>query len=364
MRGSRNGIEQLSAELEAAALRQIQREYHGANVGYFGGALCMPALRLSSTTAVLGRWLSKERCIELSNRLLTDHGWGVVVEVLKHEMAHQYVEEVLGVVDETGHGRSFRKVCVERGIDGRATGAPQAKEGSMPILDKISKLLALAESPNEYEAQSAMNAAKRLMLKYNLDSLSHGDVRRYTFRQLGRATGRLSEAELVLSRILREHFFVRTIWVTVWRPLEGKRGKILEVTGDLENLEMASYVYAFLMQTAERLWIEHKRAQGMKKNAGRRGYLAGVMEGFRAKLEDQSAADGEQGLVWVGDPELQDYFHRRFPSVRKFRRQTTHGTKAHQQGRLAGGAITLHRAVRSGASSGTLKFLNVGPDQN
>ena len=40
-----------------------------------------------------------------------------MVEVLKHEMAHQYAHEILGARDESAHGEAFRTVCQRLGID-------------------------------------------------------------------------------------------------------------------------------------------------------------------------------------------------------------------------------------------------------
>ena len=103
--------------------------------------------------------------IELSPKLLTDHGWGTLVEVLKHEMAHQFVAEVLGVLDESSHGPVYRKVCEERGIDSRAAGIPEAGDAAPQdqVLERIQKLLALAESQNEHEAQAAMEGGEDIV---------------------------------------------------------------------------------------------------------------------------------------------------------------------------------------------------------
>ena len=56
--------------------------------------------------------------LRLATRLVHDEPWQVVIEVLRHEMAHQYVDEVLRIHDESAHGPAFRKVCAERSIDG------------------------------------------------------------------------------------------------------------------------------------------------------------------------------------------------------------------------------------------------------
>src|SRR3954469_10017373 len=150
----------LRIELEQAAVRAIHQAFEHLNGSLFRFKLRPPAFELVDSVERLGRWVPIHRTLELSRELLVKHGWGVLEEVLKHEMAHQYVDEVLGVKDEPAHGPAFRRICEERGIDARAAGAPVAPDehAKSPVLERIAKLLALAESPNEHEAQAAMSA--------------------------------------------------------------------------------------------------------------------------------------------------------------------------------------------------------------
>jgi len=343
--------ERLRADLEAAALRALSFTYGDLNATFFAGKLRRPPIELTDSTDRLGAWVGVSRRLQISRRLLLSHGWGTLVEVLKHEMAHQFVDEVLGLRAESAHGPSFRRVCDERGFDARAAGVPAPGEERAPVLERIAKLLALAESPNEHEAQAAMNAAQRLMLKYNIDAASHPQ-RAASFRHLGKPSGRISESERILATILSEHFFVDAIWVPVWRPAEGRRGSVLEICGRLPNLEMAEYVYAFLTSTSERLWNEYRRAHGIRRNAARRAFLAGVMSGFRSKLADQAARDTADGLVWVGDADVEQYFKQRHPRVRWTRHVSSRGSSAHREGAEAGRRIVLHRGVSRGPSGG------------
>jgi hypothetical protein len=65
---------------------------------------------LVASRSRLGRWIESTRTLEISRPLVLEQPWGIVVEVLKHEMAHQYVSEVLGERHETAHGPNFRPV--------------------------------------------------------------------------------------------------------------------------------------------------------------------------------------------------------------------------------------------------------------
>jgi hypothetical protein len=195
-----------------------------------------------------------------------------------------------------------------------------------------------------------MAEAQRLMLKHNIDATARSP---YSFRHLGVPTGRVHEAERILANILNDHFFVECIWVPVWRPREGKRGSVLEVCGTVVNLAIAEHTHSFLLHTAERLWRQYQREQRVG-NRERRTYQAGVMTGFREKLDTQRKRHAQKGLVWVGDGDLTKYWRRRHPYVRWTRHSGAARTEAHDHGRAAGRSIVLQRAVHERVERGRL----------
>jgi hypothetical protein len=343
----------LTAALEAALVRELQATWRQLNESYFKGGLAPPTLELVPWRGNLGRWVPDTRTIEISRPLVLERPWGAVVEVLKHEMAHQYVHETLFETSESAHGPAFRDVCARLGIDARASGDPDASPTAEEsrVVERIARLLALAESPNRHEAEAATVAAQKLMLKYNLDVQRDAAARDYGHRHLGAPSGRVNEHERVLAMILGRHFFVEAIWVPVYRPLEGKRGSVLEICGTHANLSIADYVHGFMIETADRLWREHKRAVGIAFDRERRTFLAGVMAGFAEKLARQAHTNKSQGLVWVQDGDLVRFFRRRHPYIRHVRHTGHRRTEAYAQGRAAGRAIVLHRAVESPATS-------------
>jgi hypothetical protein len=196
-----------------------------------------------------------------------------------------------------------------------------------------------------------MAAAQRLMLKHNLDAVAGQHRAHYAHAHLGKPTGRVGEHERIVAMILGKHFFVEAIWVPVYRPLEGKRGSVLEICGTRSNLAIAEYVHGFLHATAARLWREHKHAQDIDSDRDRRSFLAGVMVGFADKLAKQEAASRNEGLVWVKDGDLTTYFRRRHPHVRHVHHSGTRRTDAWAHGRAAGRQIVLHRPVEAAAQS-------------
>jgi hypothetical protein len=355
---ARGGVGELTAALEAALVRELRAAWRHLNETHFRSAMKAPTLELTPTRSMLGRWMASTRTLEISRPLVVEQPWSTVVEVLKHEMAHQYVHEVLKEDGESPHGPAFRDACARLGIDARASGMPspadvsgRPSEAEDKVVARITRLLALAESPNRHEAEAAMAAAQRLMLKHNLDVAGSREALDYGFSHLGRPSGRVGEHERLVAMILGEHFFVEAIWIPVYRPLAGKRGSVLEICGTRGNLSIAEYVHAFLHETAERLWRDHKRAGGIDSDRDRRAYLAGVMVGFADQLARQKTRNRSEGLVWVKDGDLTSYFRRRHPLVRHVRHAGTRHTDAWAHGREAGRKIVLYRPVDGQASS-------------
>lgn len=333
-----------------AILRELALEYAELNRNYFRNQLRPIPLWLRDGTSLLGCFVTDPRRIELSRTLIMQEPWASVIEVLKHEMAHQFVVEVMREDAETSHGPRFQQLCEQLGIDARGSGLPTSQPERSPILDRIRKLFALAGSSNQNEAEAAMRMAHRLMLKHNLERPVGDEIHAYGFKHLGRYTGRISEAENLLAGLLGEFFFVQPLWVSVYRVQDHKRVSVLEVTGRHENLAMAEYVYGFLHAAAEALWNEHKQREAIRGDSERRIYLAGVMRGFAEKLRAERKAAEETGLVWVADPAAQRYFRRRHPRVRTTMRHSSEHRAAAVHGKAAGRALVLNKPITQGSS--------------
>src|SRR5207253_146535 len=128
---------------------------------------------------------------------------------------------------------------------------------------------------------------------------------------------------------------------------DAKRGSVLEICGTPENLEIAEYVHGYLVETAERLWREHKIEHGIWGDRERRTFLAGVMSGMNEKLSRESKKNESAGLVWVADGDLETYFRRRHPYVRHVRYAGQRRTEAYAHGREKGKSIVIHKGIKS-----------------
>jgi len=309
-------------EEDSSAVTELSWFWTQFNYSLFKGVLKAPVFGLSTSLKTLGQWRKSERAIYISESLVINEPWGVVCEVLKHEMAHQYVDEVLGGSEKGPHGKEFQFVCQRLGISGKATGTPHTSasfphsvaniDKDVAVIRKVKALMSLANSDNVHEARNAARVAKRLMLEHNLANIERTD---YVSMHLGKVRKRTPSHERLLAGILGEHFFVNPMMVFSWERKTNTRGRVLEITGLQENVSLAEHVYLFVLGACERLWRSHRESGGEAGSRGRTSFLQGVIIGFDEQLRSESEAAEQEGLVWVGDPDLAKFTKRRYPRM-------------------------------------------------
>ncbi len=338
-----------NSELDNLLLQALKGAWHACNDDFFGKRLRAPVLALDDSVVRLGQWHGPQRVLSLSRPLVRSRSWQTVRAVLKHEMAHQFVDEVLGVRDERAHGPAFLRVCSERGIDARASGVPADDEtwgaGSDDddrVMRRVQKLLALAASSNSNEAEAAANAAQRLMLEHNIAALGRRG-RSYRTRALTRPVSRLYAHERILAGLLGRFYFVDVVFCFAYLPDAGRNGNYVEVSGTPENLAMAEWIHAFLLAAAERA-SRQQMDLGVVVGRDRLRFLAGFMAGVGDKLAREANKNSAEGLVWIGDPDLQAHVRRLHPRLYATSVRSV-VNEAHVRGRAAGNDVVISRPI-------------------
>jgi len=79
--------------------------------------------------------------------------------------------------------------------------------------------------------------------------------------------------------------------------------------------------------------------------------MAGVMAGFDDKLSAQRETNRSDGLVWVRDADLGQFYRLRHPRIRSVRYTGSTRSEAHAEGRAAGRRIVLHKPVTQGPTT-------------
>ncbi len=355
--------------LKTAWARQLKADWKNANYYYFKDSMCLPNIELSYAEKILGGWKGgNNRRLSISVILIANYTWEYVQEVLYHEMVHQYVEEVLGIRDSLPHGEAFKRICQENGINHTATGDIQSwvekrnsnssvNSENYKILDKVHKLLALAQSPNEHEAQNAMAKAHEFLLKHNLSLLDVQAKLNYIYKQIGEV-GRRNPIKSIISSTICKFFFVEAIWTFGYDQHKNRSGQVLEIYGTPENVEMAEYVYDYLQNISELLWTEYKKREKISGNKHRRTFIYGLLDGFYNKLDSRLIENQSKKLVWKGDPRLKEFYRRRNPRlVRSSSRYSSSCQDAYNSGKNQGKNLIIHKGIH-GKSKGGGKLLN------
>jgi len=345
---------QLEAELHRIWARKLAMWWRQYNEEYLAGALLAPIIEVVDAHAVLGRWHGAERRLAISVAHIERDPWLEVLDTLRHEMAHQYAGEVLKVDAETPHGEGFRRACEKLRCSPRASGVggQHRAESEDRLLRRLRKVLSLAESPNENEAETAVKKARSLLLRYNIDVVALDEARHFSRRALGSIKGRRASYELWLAPILQEFFFVEALWNETYLAARDRTGTVLEIYGTATNLDMAEYVYDYLTQLLPSLWAVYRRERNLPDNRERQRYWAGVLAGFYHKLQDQEQhMQHEQALVWKGDGRLRDYYRYINPRVYVRHGRGVAPNEAYRAGLEQGRKVSIRRPVESSTSA-------------
>lgn len=348
----------INTNAERLVLYELLQVWHAVNYERFESRLKPPVLALHDGSARLGYWKTNQRLISLSRELVFNSPWSEVLHVFKHEMIHQFLDEVENLRDFPPHNHLFQLWCRELGIEEYRVISP---EGTAPtpeqrILQKIRKCLSLAGSPNPNEAENAMRHANRLMLKWNIDEKKNGEDGRHVVLQLNEPA-RVPGYIKLLSCLLSKFFFVEAIWVRGFNAKTLKKGQFLEICGLPENIKIAEYVYRFLLDSGNRFWAEYKKSH---PNGRKNHYLYGLIQGFYEKLELQERvqSEGDMALIWTGDANLEKWFSRRYPRVRSFQSTKMRANKnTFDAGRKQGSKMTLHRPMEGKSGLTQKKYL-------
>lgn len=327
-----------------------------------------PSIMIDHSLKRWGQWQQRTRTILLSQHLLLHFSWDSVIETLKHELAHMITDDSLPQGSEPPHGNTFKKTCKVLGISSKASasdadmGIPlDARTGDSresPLLVRMKKLLALSESSNENEAFVAMKKVNEMILKYNLEpSLSEAHLS-YEYRQIGEKKLRRSLQETIICNLLKDFFFVDYLIIPSYLAQSAKPITQIEILGLPENLDMAEYVFYYLLKQTELLWKKHQLKSNKKGKSEKKSYQTGLLEGFRSTLEDSSPPVHQHALIQLQEKELHDFVQYRHPRIRHTRKA---GGRFHEstyhQGKNDGQLIKINRPIES-TSSGALLFLN------
>lgn len=219
------------------------------------------------------------------------------------------------------------------------------------IKNRIAKLLALASSPNEAEAQSAMNKAKALMEEHGIRTIDVDPVRKTT--QVGDESVIYDECahapkwEVVLASTIAECF---DCTVVTWR-LNGT--PVVSFFGTSTDLQFGVDLFKRLRRSISIMAKEYqKTATGHHASVSasyKSGMLRKVSERLQALYVD---VPDTMELIVVKQDAVSQAIKDKFGDVKKRKvKPSMKDKEAAMQGYADGDKLGLHRSLKSAEST-------------
>jgi hypothetical protein len=294
------------------------------------------------------------------------------LDVLRHEIAHQFAHQVFGALGELPHGPAFQEACRILRADPEASGSyPSLDEKILgkhaseqdKILSKVKKLMALAQSENRNEAEAAMAKAHELIAKYNIEIIGKNEQRHFVSLFVGKPALRHSRDISDLGGLLMDYYFVKCIWIPCWVMEKEQMGRVLEITGTVQNVKIAAYVFDVVRTYIDSQWEKYNKDKRLSFHR-KTDFAEGVIGGFREKLRMQKSSESVLGqpvsslraLAKYKDPQLERFFSYRYPNTRKRSQSATHlDHDVLNDGWKTGKKLVISRGIEERGESG--KFL-------
>lgn len=275
--------------------------------------------------------------------------------VIRHELAHYMTFITYGGTIQH-HGPEFKAFCEKMGWGEevyKATtsfdaDAPNIEES--PVLRKVQKLMNLAKSSNENEAESAMIKSQQLLLKHNIEfKYIGGEDDEKIFVKRIMENKRENAKMRTVARIL-ETFFVSVVYH------RGGDFIYLEILGSAVNIEIAEYVAAFLDTELEKLWRDAQKTAALKGMIAKNSFFLGIAKGYCNKIQalkreyDQDVARA----LLVIEKKLIDAKEMVYPRLSSSKSSQNYCRESSLLGEQMGRALNINPALNRSLNPGML----------
>jgi len=250
------------------------------------------------------------------------------------------------------------------------------------ILDKIKKLLKLANSDNEHEAAAAAARATKLMLEYEIEEAMLADddsgLKEAVEEQALDETGNRVPWKLTLVSGLTRAFDCDCLysWNIQWVKGKKKRVTVYKIIGQPSKLATVRYMYQYLVGEINRLAdkaygeeARERQASGIEAPPARgwkNGFRYGAATMIHQRLAEQRSetrreaqdAGKTQALVRINESALavQSFKQQKYPRLGSAPAAVVSSRSGFSAGRAAGKSVSLGGGgPRLGAGAKRLK---------
>mgnify|MGYP000868127036 CR=1 FL=1 len=360
---------------------KLVREFNKINkeiCKYLKTSLRIPNFEINNSSLKRrGQWNSRDRVISISLNLLRKYSWPAVSYVLRHEMAHMIVDEIFKITDANPHGEAFSRACKVIQVDDRRCSSDDFLSSfdydkNDKVVGKIKKLMNLSSSSNENESNLALTKAYDIMLKFNMSYEDLDEVEDFMSRPVGRDWKKMPSYIHIICDIVEKFYFVNCIIIPYFnlnsgdqaRATKAKSYKTMEIFGKSENLDVAEYVFHFLLNQGDVLWEKTKRdckRDGIRVT--KVSFLNGLYRGYFKKMEEEKGEIMAEmdipsvAIVEAKDKILNDRFRNTYTCTSKVYTKVHYGA-GFSEGHEAGKKLSMNNPIAADSGSGGVKQLN------
>ncbi len=304
---------------------------------------------------ILGLYDPKLFQVALNKQLMFEVSEDILKNVLRHEIAH-FMVAVNHKYTKQDHGVEFRSIFEKYSWNSTFSKSQidlsksvQRDEKEKKLLDKVDKLLNLATSSNEHEAQLATQRANDLMLKHNLNSSHKSDDEVSHVLRVMEYSRRSAKHDGIYE-ILKE-FHVHPIFN------QGHGGGYLEVIGSKTNILLAEYISHFIERAIEEIWkevkLENPKIKGtVAKNSFTRSFCSEVAKGIKNSNSEENQSSNREIVTIMN--ELQTKVERVYPRLRVSYSKAKKDKNAASIGSSKGKKFKINPAIKNKGRSSTL----------
>ncbi len=289
--------------------------------------------------------------IGLNERLMWEPKEIVLQNILRHEMAH-YITMLLHGTNISPHGQEYLSFCHQHGW-GTEVSAARADlaesnaqiEGDLVterLISKVKKLLELASSSNQYEAELATIKANQLIIQHNLDLRSR---KSQDFEQATTFLKRILFSKQNSSK-MRAIYEALTSFQVALCFHHGQDGVYLEAVGPYANVEMAQYVAQFLDREMELLWQQAREQNPQLRGLrSKNSFFAGIGHALVKKNRQAQKMSTLSHELIILEQDLQAHKERVYPRLRASFSNSKVDPTARALGKSAGEKLSIRSPI-------------------
>jgi hypothetical protein len=276
----------------------------------------------------------------------------ILNNIIRHEVAH-YLCFILYGRQIKDHGVEYRELCKKFGWDENVYSAKLKVDQDLlsldvqknnAILEKVKKLLSLAQSQNEHESQMATLKANELLQKHHLnrtqidkDSNEHDDEQEMVCRTVWQ--GKRNNTKMLCISELLGQFLVFPYFNY------GKNEVRLEVMGKREQVEIADYLCKYYQNEFEALW---KKQGDLKGKRQKNSFFRGLCQGHLDQIKNANQQSPHQSALVVLNQELQLLVKKYLPQVGAKAHNYSNDSNAQKRGLQSGKDLKIRKGINQG----------------